>query len=128
MLIGTCHCRAVRIEIPRRPRTLTNCNCSICRRYGALWAYYKEAEVRIVCEPRATEGYVWGRKALRFVRCARCGCLTHWERVQSKEDARIAINARIFEPQTLGSVRVQMLDAASDWEGIEHLNPAGVAE
>lgn len=68
-LTGHCHCGAVRVEIPRRPRTLTNCNCSICRRYGALWAYYKAAEVRIEASPGATEGYVWGDKKLRFVRC-----------------------------------------------------------
>ena len=34
MLVASCHCGAVKIQIPRRPRTLTDCNCSICRRYG----------------------------------------------------------------------------------------------
>ena len=34
MLTGTCHCGAIRIEIPNAPDTLTNCNCSICRRLG----------------------------------------------------------------------------------------------
>jgi hypothetical protein len=33
MLSGSCHCGAVRIEIPRRPRTLT--------------AYHKAADVRV---------------------------------------------------------------------------------
>ena len=47
MLTATCHCADLRVHIPRRPRTLTNCNCSICRRYGTLWAYYKADEVRI---------------------------------------------------------------------------------
>ena len=44
MLIATCHCAAVKVEVPRRPRRLTECNCSICRRYGTLWAYYKFAD------------------------------------------------------------------------------------
>ena len=123
MLTASCHCGAVQIEIPRRPRTLTNCNCSICRRYGTLWAYYRQSEVRILCEPGATEGYVWGRKALRFVRCTTCGCITHWERVQPKEGARVGVNARNFDPLMLGQVRIEPLDAASDWEGIEHLRP-----
>ncbi len=47
MLSATCHCGAVRIHIPRKPRSLTNCNCSICRRYGVLWAYYRDAEVKL---------------------------------------------------------------------------------
>ena len=37
MLTATCHCGAVRVDVPRRPRSLTNCNCSVCRRYGTLW-------------------------------------------------------------------------------------------
>ena len=48
MLTATCHCGALRIEVPRKPRTLTSCNCSICRRYGTLWAYYKASSVRVV--------------------------------------------------------------------------------
>ena len=39
MLTATCHCGAVGVDVPRRPRRLTSCNCSICRRYGTLWAY-----------------------------------------------------------------------------------------
>src|SRR6185295_19814289 len=69
MLTGTCHGGAVQVEIPRRPRMLTNCNCSISRRYGVLWAYYKASTVRVICEPGATESYSWGRKGLNFVRC-----------------------------------------------------------
>jgi hypothetical protein len=59
MLVATCHCGAVRIEVPRRPRTLTDCNCSICRRYGALWAYYKRPDLRITHAQGATSGYSW---------------------------------------------------------------------
>jgi hypothetical protein len=127
MLAATCHCGAVRIEIARRPRSLTNCNCSICRRYGALWAYFRQADVRVVCGPDATAGYVWGRQALRFVRCAGCGCLTHWERVVPVEGGRVGVNARNFDPEALGPVRIRLLDAASDWEGLEHLRPADAA-
>jgi hypothetical protein len=37
MLYASCHCGAVLLEIARKPRQLTECNCSICRRYGGLW-------------------------------------------------------------------------------------------
>ena len=72
MLAGTCHCEAVRVEVPRRPRMLTNCNCSICRRYGVLWAYYKASDVRVIGNPGATNDTL-GRRALNFVRCTTCG-------------------------------------------------------
>ena len=119
MLAATCHCGAVRIEVPRRPRSLTNCNCSICRRYGTLWAYYKASEVRVAGAPGTTSEYSWGDKALKFVRCRTCGCITHWEHVQPKEDSRIGINARIFEPDSLGSVRIRLLDGASTWRFLD---------
>ena len=119
MLDGTCHCGAVRIELPRRPRSLTNCNCSICRRYGTLWAYYKASEVRVNAAPGATSDYVWGDKSLRFVRCTNCGCVTHWEPTQPKPDSKMGVNARNFEPALLGPVRIRRLDGAATWKYLD---------
>ncbi len=116
MLTAHCHCGAVQVEVPRRPRSLTNCNCSICRRYGTLWAYYKSAEVRITGAPGATTEYIWGDKMLRFVRCASCGCVTHWERIVPKEGSSTGVNARNFDPTALGDVRIRLLDGASTWK------------
>ena len=40
MLTGSCHCGTVKIQVPRKPRSLTSCNCSICRRHGGIFGYY----------------------------------------------------------------------------------------
>ena len=112
MLSTTCHCGAVKIEIPRRPRSLTNCDCSICRRYGTLWAYYKKTEVRITAKQGATSAYAWGPKTLSFVRCNTCGCVTHWEPAVPERGLRIGINARNFAPAQLGHARIRLLDGA----------------
>ena len=53
MLVATCHCGAVCLQAPRKPRRLTDCNCSICWRYCTRWAYYKHAEVQVTAEPGA---------------------------------------------------------------------------
>ena len=60
MLTATCHCGAVRVDVPRKPRRLTSCNCSICRRYGTLWAYYKVSEVEVTAARGATRDYMLG--------------------------------------------------------------------
>lgn len=112
LLAGTCHCGAVRLVVPRRPRSLTACTCSICRRYGTLWAYYRAGTVTIEHEPGATARYLWGDRRLRFVRCARCGCVTHWERVERTPESRMGVNARLFEPEELGDVRIRRFDGA----------------
>jgi hypothetical protein len=45
MIEASCHCGAVKLEIQSAPNGVTDCNCSICRRYGVLWAYYEPAQV-----------------------------------------------------------------------------------
>ena len=119
VLVATCHCGAVRVEVPRKPRSLTNCNCSICRRYGTLWAYYKLPEVRVVATPDATHEYMWGDKSLKFVRCRSCGCVTHWEPVDPRQDSKMGVNARNFDPDALRSIPVRLLDGASTWKYLD---------
>ncbi len=119
MLTATCHCGAVRVDVPRRPRSLTDCNCSICRRYGTLWAYYKAAKVRVHGAPGSTTWYSWGEKTIRFVRCRTCGCITHWEPVRRQAASRFGVNARNFEPGALGPVRIRRLDGASTWKYLD---------
>ena len=66
MLTATCHCGAVKVQVPRKPRSLTSCNCSICRRYGTLWAYYKDADVQLIAASGATDDYIWGDKSQKL--------------------------------------------------------------
>lgn len=112
MLSTTCHCGAVTLTIPRAPTSLTNCSCSICRRYGSLWAYYSADEVTVSAAPGATTAYAWGHKTLQFVRCTGCGCVTHWEPIVPERGSRMGVNARNFDPLMLGSVAIRRLDGA----------------
>ena len=64
MIVSSCHCGTVKLEILSAPEEVTDCNCSICRRYGVLWAYYAPAHVRIIATEGATEGYLWATSPL----------------------------------------------------------------
>jgi len=112
VITATCHCGAVRFSIPRKPETLTNCSCSICRRYGVLWAYYTQDEVTVEASAGGTEAYSWDKKSIQFVRCTSCGCITHWEPIVEERGSRMGVNARLFEPEQLGAVRIRRLDGA----------------
>lgn len=112
MIRTTCHCGAVGIAIPRRPEAVTNCDCSICRRYGTLWAYFDRDEVTIEAAPGATDEYAWGRRSIAFVRCSTCGCITHWRPLAGRRGPRMGVNARNFSPEQLGPVRIRLLDGA----------------
>jgi hypothetical protein len=110
MFSASCHCGSVRLEIARRPRTLTECNCSICGRLGAQWAYYMRTAVRVVCRKGAMQAYSYGRKTYEYHHCKRCGCVTHYGRVNVKHTDRVAVNARMMDPKDVASVPIRRLD------------------
>jgi hypothetical protein len=116
---ASCHCGAVRLEIARKPRSVTDCNCSICRRYGALWAYYGGRDVRIRARRGSTESYLRGERALRFVRCRHCGCVTHWEAAKGPRSQRMGVNARNLDPAVLARARVHRFDGALTWRRLD---------
>ena len=118
MLKGTCHCGAVQIALARKPRRVTSCNCSICRRYNTLWAYYHPDQVTITARKGATASYSWGDKRLRFVRCATCGCVTHWRSVD-RSRGRMGVNVSNFDPEDIASIRVRRLDGAKTWKFLD---------
>jgi hypothetical protein len=119
VITAACHCGSVRIELARLPRTVTECNCSICRRYGTLWAYYKAKDVRVRATRGSTSAYAWGERAIRFVRCKECGCVTHWEPIKRSGSSRLGINARNLDPGTLARIRVRHLDGAATWKYLD---------
>lgn len=119
MHTASCHCGAVNVEVRRKPRQLTSCNCSVCRRYGSLWAYYKTAAVRVRALPGALDKYTWGDRSIRFVRCRGCGCVTHWEPARGSALDRLAVNARNFEPALLESLRIRHFDGAATWKYLD---------
>ena len=110
MLHASCHCGAIRLEIRRKPRTLTECNCSICGRLGAQWAYYTRDSVRIHCDPGSLQPYIYKRKTYEYNHCKICGCVTHYRRINTKHNDRIAVNARMMDPGDIGSIRITRLD------------------
>ena len=125
MLSATCHCGALRIEIPEAPSEITNCNCSICRRLGTLWAYYEVGRVKVHGHPELTDTYIQGDKTLRVVRCKTCGCITHWEPLETNPGSKLGVNVRNFEPEVIGNVRMRLLDGADTWSSTFWEPPGG---
>jgi hypothetical protein len=114
MIEASCHCGAVRLSATATPTEVTECNCSICRRLGARWAYYSPTDVKL---PRAgaTQPYVWGDRMLAFHRCRSCGVTTHWQSLDGSKD-RMAINARNIDGLEWDRVRIRHFDGATTWE------------
>jgi len=112
---ATCHCGAVRVTIPGPPEKATQCNCSLCRRVGGLWSYYRLGEVTVEAGDDALAAYVWGDRSLQNWRCRHCGCATHWTPAEGQNFDRMAVNLRLFDPEALGRFRIRQFDGADSW-------------
>jgi hypothetical protein len=112
MVESSCHCGSVKFEMLSAPEEVNECNCSICRRYGVLWAYYSPAHVRLVAKNGATDRYLWGEKSIEFHRCQNCGCVTHWAAVDQRAD-RMGVNARLMAPEILAAARLRQSNNAN---------------
>lgn len=117
--IARCHCGSVQIYVRKLPRTLTHCNCSICRRYGALWAYYKPSSVRIEAPKGGLARYSWNRRIRNYHRCRKCGCITHYTHRKKSSWETVGVNANNFDPSLIQHARVRHLDGASSWKFLD---------
>ena len=91
MITASCHCGAVRYTVQNAPEVVLDCNCSHCRLYGGLWAYYPQRDVKFEA-PADTFIYMWGDRTREFHHCRTCGCFTHSTVVGKTEAEKIAVN------------------------------------
>jgi hypothetical protein len=122
LIEASCHCGTVRFAVAAAPQQVTDCNCSICRRYGVLWAYYAPRQVQFLAGEGATEIYMCGDRELEFHRCRTCGCVTHWAPVAQISD-RMGVNARLMPPASLAHASTRRLDGAGAWDFVEDRHP-----
>ena len=113
MLTGWCHCGAVHWTLEGDPGPATACNCSLCRRYGALWAYdYENQRIRI---SGPTARYARANNAapsLEILFCPACGCVLCWRGLQLEPDGsrRIAVNLRLAPPEAVADLPIDHFD------------------
>ncbi len=96
MMKAACHCTAVRFEIMELPDWVLDCNCTLCRRYGAVWAYPKPDQVKLVAGADSMHTYSWLDRVLAFHRCKECGCLTHVTALDKHPRQLFAVNVRMI--------------------------------
>lgn len=116
MIEGSCHCGKVRFAISESPKWLTSCNCSICRRLGALWGHIATEHAVITAEAGATIRYIQGDRTLAIHTCRNCGCTTHWENLKPDEYSHMSVNFRMCSDDDIARFNVRNFDGASTWE------------
>ncbi|MBL8584689.1 MAG: GFA family protein [Rhizobiaceae bacterium] len=118
MIEGACHCGAVRWKFEAEPDGATACNCSICRRYGALWIYGHEGVDVSVTGP--TRSYQRGGRHLAYLFCPHCACVVSWRGNHLEKDGRrrMAVNVRLAEPASVAHLPIDHFDGLDSFDDL----------
>ena len=76
----TCHCKKVEVEISLPEigfSKLIRCNCSICKRKGAIMSMVKIEDFKIVKGKSELKLYQFNTKVAKHYFCNECGIYTH---------------------------------------------------
>lgn len=79
---ASCHCGGVefKLYLPNGLEKLRRCDCSICRRRGAIVASVKLDGIQILKGKKLLKLYQFGTKTARHFFCSNCGIYTHHQR------------------------------------------------
>ena len=112
---GQCHCGAVRFEVDfaNGIGALNRCNCSICRKKGAVMASVSLANFRLIAGGDESTLYQWNTNIAKHHFCSICGIYTHHRR--RSEPDQIAINVACLDgPDVTIGREIGMLNGVSN--------------
>jgi hypothetical protein len=75
----SCHCKQVEAEInlPDKLEKIIRCNCSICKRKGAIMAMVKNEDFNVTLGKDKLVLYQFHSKVAKHYFCSTCGIYTH---------------------------------------------------
>ncbi len=112
LLQGACHCKAVKFEVRTAVAPAVRCNCSLCRRKGALMTPVFEAgELKILKGEDALTLYEFNTRAARHYFCKHCGIYPFH---QTRKDPNLwRVNLGCLEGVDVYALEASVSDGAS---------------
>jgi hypothetical protein len=110
---GACHCGRVTFEVQADLNYVVDCNCSICRRTGALWHPAADTELRVLTSEAELILYQFNTKTAKHYFCGHCGI--HPFIRPRLDPSRWAFNVRCIDGVDLASIKVRAFDG-QNWE------------
>ena len=102
---GSCHCSRVQFEIDADLDHVRVCDCSICRRRGALIHRVNEDCFRLLTPLEDLTLYQWNTKTAKDYFCPVCGILP-FRRPRTASD-KWGINVRCLPEVDLGAINIK---------------------
>lgn len=120
MLKLSCLCGQIRIEIKKKPDYIHECNCTLCSKTGARWAYFHPSEAGV---KGTAKGYCREDKddpAAEIQFCAKCGSTTHFTLTASAAsrfgNTLMGVNMRLADERDLAGMELRYPDGQA-WSG-----------
>ena len=113
--LSRCHCGGVVLEVtlPRGLADLRRCDCSMCRRRGAIVASVDKGNLRVLEGEELLRLYRFNTQVAEHYFCATCGIYTHHGRRSNPEEYGINVGCLDgVNPYELGEIPVM--------DGINH--------
>jgi hypothetical protein len=116
------HCLGgqIRIQTLKRPDFINECNCTLCGKTGACWAYFQPSDIVI---EGTTKGYSRGDKedpAAEVQFCANCGSTTHFiltaSAISKFGNVQLGVNMRLADEKDLAGIELRYPNGRA-WPG-----------
>jgi hypothetical protein len=109
---GSCHCGRVRFEVDADIDHVRVCDCSICRRRGALNHRVPKANLRLLTPWDDLVLYQWGSRTAKDYFCPTCGILP-FRRPSDPTRAELAEGVQPFDGWTINVRCLEEVDLDS---------------
>ena len=94
---GSCHCGAIAYTVEVDPAQALKCNCSICTKLGAVWAFAPKTKFNLTKGADKQGDYLFNKKKLHHRFCTSCGVESYAEGTAPDGSATVGINLRCVE-------------------------------
>jgi hypothetical protein len=112
---GSCHCGAVRFELDAELTRVTQCNCSICGKKGALLVRVLPERFRLLAGAEALVEYRFNTQVARHFFCGTCGI--HPFSHPRAAPALYTVNARCLDDPDLDLAALEVVPFdGRNWE------------
>ena len=110
---GGCHCGEVRFELTADISSVVSCNCSLCQKRGALWAFVPAESFALRAGLEDLRDYQFGKKTLHHLFCPQCG-VGAFSRGRSPQGGEtVAINVRCLDDVDPSGLKLVPFDGRS---------------
>jgi hypothetical protein len=111
---GSCHCGRIAFTVEGDIGEAMDCNCSMCRRRGALLAFFPREALTLSSAEGDYATYRFNKGPIAHHFCPTCGIAPFSDGVHPKTGDKIAaVNVRCLADVDLSTLAIKQVDGAS---------------